>query len=177
MTIGNRIRKRRKELGLSVDDVAIELGKNRATVYRYENNDIENMPVTVLGPLANVLQTTPEYLMGWEDDPENYDEYDGYVPNAFRGNVKGYFEFERSVEQDHANEIKEFYERIDTITPPEMDIVEKYRALDSDGKIVVETVLDREYSRRPLLNAAHAIPGASEEDQKHDEDIMDSEDF
>lgn len=29
----------------------------------------------------------------------------------------------------------------------------------------------------PLLNAAHEIPGASEEDKKHDDDIMDDENF
>lgn len=36
MTIGDRIRARRQELGFSVDELATRLGKNRATVYRYE---------------------------------------------------------------------------------------------------------------------------------------------
>ena len=67
MTIGERIKKRRTELGLSVDDIAEKLGKGRATVYRYENGDIEKLPTTVLEPLAIVLKTTPAYLMGWEE--------------------------------------------------------------------------------------------------------------
>ena len=77
MTIGERIRRRRLDLGLSADDVAAALGKNRATVYRYESNDIEKLPTTVLEPLAEVLKTTPAYLMGWDDtspakpDPPN----------------------------------------------------------------------------------------------------------
>lgn len=66
MTIGERIKSRRIELGLSVDDVASKLNKNRATVYRYESSYIEKLPTTVLEPLANVLHTTPAYLMGWE---------------------------------------------------------------------------------------------------------------
>lgn len=70
MNIGNRIKNRRIELGLSVDEVAERLGKNRATVYRYENNDIENLPTTVLEPLARILGTTPAFLMGWEDSIE-----------------------------------------------------------------------------------------------------------
>lgn len=41
MKIGERIRQRRKEIGLSVDELAEILGKNRATVYRYESNEIE----------------------------------------------------------------------------------------------------------------------------------------
>ncbi len=67
MTVGSRIREFRKRLGLSVDDVAEKLGKNRATVYRYESDDIENLPAPVLEPLAKVLQTTPAELMGWKE--------------------------------------------------------------------------------------------------------------
>ncbi len=71
MTIGNRIKSRRKELNLSVDEVAEKLNKNRATIYRYENDEIENLPINILEPLAEILDTTPAYLMGWE---ENNDE-------------------------------------------------------------------------------------------------------
>lgn len=67
MTIGDRIKRRRELLGLSVEEVAKHLGKHRATIYRYENNEIENFPTDVLEPLAVVLQTTPAYLMGWPD--------------------------------------------------------------------------------------------------------------
>lgn len=65
MTIGERIKQRRKELDLSVDEVARILGKNRATVYRYESDDIENLPISILEPLAKALQTTPGDLLGW----------------------------------------------------------------------------------------------------------------
>lgn len=68
MTIGQRIKARRIELGLSVDFVAAKLNKNRATIYRYESDEIENLPTTVLEPLSEILQTTPAYLMGWGDD-------------------------------------------------------------------------------------------------------------
>lgn len=68
MTIGERIKNRRVELGLSVDTIAAKLSKNRATIYRYESDDIENLPNTVLEPLAEILQTTPAHLMGWDED-------------------------------------------------------------------------------------------------------------
>lgn len=67
MTIGERIRARRKELGLTVDELAEKLAKNRATIYRYESNEIEKLPTTVLEPLAVALEVTPGYLMGWEE--------------------------------------------------------------------------------------------------------------
>ncbi len=67
MTIGERIKERRKKLGISVDDLANKIGKNRATIYRYESKEIENLPTTVLEPLAKALATTPAALMGWDE--------------------------------------------------------------------------------------------------------------
>ena len=73
MTIGERIKQRRKELGLSVDELADKLGKNRATIYRYESNEIEKLPTTVLEPLADVLGVSPGFLMGWEEETSEPD--------------------------------------------------------------------------------------------------------
>ncbi len=76
MTIADRIRNRRIALGLSVDDLAKLLNKNRATVYRYESNYIKNYSPDVISALAEVLHTTPAYFYGYEDteaaepDPE-----------------------------------------------------------------------------------------------------------
>ena len=68
MTKGERIKARREALGLSVGELAERLNKNRATIYRYESGEIEDMPITVLEPLAKALNTTPAYIMGWEED-------------------------------------------------------------------------------------------------------------
>lgn len=68
MTIGERIHLKRLEKGLSVDELANKLGKNRATIYRYENGDIENFPTTILEPLSKILGTTPAFLIGIEDN-------------------------------------------------------------------------------------------------------------
>ena len=67
MRIGERIKQRRLDLGYTADALAKLLNKNRATIYRYENGDIENMPIDVLEPLAKALNTTPAYLMGWQE--------------------------------------------------------------------------------------------------------------
>lgn len=62
---------RRKEIGVSVDEIASVLGVSVATVYRYESGEIEKVPGAVLEPLANVLRTTPAYLMGWDTGRDN----------------------------------------------------------------------------------------------------------
>ena len=64
-TVGERIHRRRLALGVSLNDLARALGKNRSTVYRYENSRIEKLPSDVLEALAQALDTTPEALMGW----------------------------------------------------------------------------------------------------------------
>lgn len=73
MNIGERIKQRRKELKMSADELGERLGKDRSTIYRYENGEIENLPLDVLEPIAKVLQTTPQYLMGWEETQKNND--------------------------------------------------------------------------------------------------------
>ena len=70
MNIGENIKRRRLELGISVDELAEKIGKNRATIYRYENSSIENLPTTILEPLAKALYTTPAKLMGWSNVKE-----------------------------------------------------------------------------------------------------------
>lgn len=67
MNVGERIKQRRKELKFSADKLGELIGKNRATIYRYENNEIENMPYDVVEPLAKALKVSPSYLMGWEN--------------------------------------------------------------------------------------------------------------
>ena len=73
MNVGKRIKNRRKELGMSADKLAKLINKNRATIYRYEKNEIENMPYDVIEPLAKVLNVSPAYLMGWEDQATSLD--------------------------------------------------------------------------------------------------------
>ena len=68
MTTAERMKSRRKELGMSAEYVADRLGYSAATVYRWERGDIEKMPMDILEPLAKLLATTPAYLMGWSDD-------------------------------------------------------------------------------------------------------------
>lgn len=99
MSIGKNIKLRREQLGISVDELAEKIGKNRATIYRYENGDIEKLPTDALIPLAKALGTTPAHLMGWEDETHqpiskspkreeklSYSEYP-YIPDAVAAGI------------------------------------------------------------------------------------------
>lgn len=67
MTIGQRIKQRRIELGLSQEQLAHRLGnKSRASVCTVEN-DKEDLTSDRIRKYAEALETTPAYIMGWED--------------------------------------------------------------------------------------------------------------
>lgn len=68
MTAGQRMKEKRKELGLSAEFIADKLGVSPATIYRYEKGDIEKIPGNILEQISKILKTTPAYLMGWEPD-------------------------------------------------------------------------------------------------------------
>ena len=74
MKVNEIIKKRRKELGLTLKDVADKLGVSESLISRYESNDVKNMGIDKLIPLAEVLKTTPVYLMGLENDKKEKKE-------------------------------------------------------------------------------------------------------
>ena len=74
MKVNEIIKKRRKELGLTLKQVAEKLGVSESLISRYESNDVKNMGIDKIIPLAKVLDTTPAFLMGWETKKEKEKE-------------------------------------------------------------------------------------------------------
>lgn len=69
MTTYERIKQLRIQKGMSQQELAEKIGyKSRATMCKIEagERDINRDKIVLL---ANALDTTPAYLMGWEDDP------------------------------------------------------------------------------------------------------------
>lgn len=75
MNVGTRIKLRREELHISAEELGRKIGKAKTTIYRYEMGAIEKMPTSVLTSIANVLLTTPAYLMGWDENKSQSDVY------------------------------------------------------------------------------------------------------
>ena len=71
MTIGDRIKKQRELLGISQVELAEKIKVSKQTLYKYENNIITNIPSDKIEIIGKVLEVSPSYLMGWEDNLEN----------------------------------------------------------------------------------------------------------
>lgn len=66
-SIGDRIRTRREELGLTQQELGEKLGyKSRATVNKIELGQ-RNLKQSKIKEIADALGTTPAYIMGWDD--------------------------------------------------------------------------------------------------------------
>lgn len=107
MSLKENIKKKRLELNLTLEEVAKKLLVSKPTLQRYESGVISNIPSDKIEHLAEILNTTPAELMGWE--------------------------------KHEKSEI--------TLTDEEMQLLDRYRALDSFGKHTVNTVLNVEYDR------------------------------
>lgn len=69
--IGDRIRRRRELLKMSQDDLAKKLGyKSRSSINKIER-DAGGLPQAKIAAIAKALDTTPGYIMGWDEEVEN----------------------------------------------------------------------------------------------------------
>ena len=65
--MAERIKALRKERNLTLEQVANVVGVGKSTVRKWETGMIANMKRDKIASLAQALNTTPEYLMGWDE--------------------------------------------------------------------------------------------------------------
>jgi len=74
MTVGERIKQRRLELGLSQDELAKKVGyKSRSSINKIELS--RDLPLRKVREMAKVLDTSPSFLMGWDNTSEGKEKY------------------------------------------------------------------------------------------------------
>ena len=71
MTTGERIKMLRKEHNLTQEELGAKIGVQKAAIQKYEKGTVKNIKRDSLIKLAQCLDTSPEYLLGWEDMPNN----------------------------------------------------------------------------------------------------------
>ena len=79
--LSNKLKSLRRERKMTLDDLAKKLGTSRQTIHRYENGTISNIPPEKVELLAEALNTTPQYLMGWEN---TYSGIENIIPISTR---------------------------------------------------------------------------------------------
>ena len=156
MGIGYRIKEARERMGLTQTELGALIGVTGSAITNYEK-ETSHPKEQIIYKLMETLNVDANYL--------------------FQDAVK----------------IKA---KQNDVTLAEYDHIKKYRDLDDHGKEMVDFTLTKEWERSTAEktsnkvislvapaasaldpNAAHAISGSSAADQKHDDDIMDDENF
>jgi len=101
MNTGDRIKQRRLELGMTLEEVADIVGVTRSTVRKWETGMIENMRRDKIALLARALNVSPLFVMG--NDLEQKD----YVPETIAAHFAG-----EEFTQDDLEDISDFIEYV-----------------------------------------------------------------
>ena len=69
MTFSERMKYARESKKITLKELGKKIGKTEATVQRYESGEIKNLKNDTVEAIADALQVSPAYLMGWDDTP------------------------------------------------------------------------------------------------------------
>ena len=152
MTVGERIKKAREYYDISQVDLAKRIGVSKQSLYKYENNVVTNIPSNVIEQIANILDISPCYLMGWEEKETTQSESPEIITYYNQLNTTGK---EAATEHVRLLTLDEKYTRPDKIAP------------------ITRKPLEDPYQ----VSAAHENRDATEEDKPFDEDLMDNDEI
>ena len=152
MNIGERIKYRRELLKMSQEELAHKVGyKSRSSINKIEI-DGRGLPQSKVVAIANALDTTPAYLMGWEEEvlSEGIQRYSDMIYDDIKN-----------------KEFLDLYNSLDDVG--QKMVIESMRLIKKVHPRVEE----------PVLNAAHERTDikVTEAMRKHDEYIMDDDNF
>ncbi len=151
MGMAERIKERRIFMGYTQEELGKKLGLQKSAIAKYENGRVENIKRSVIANMANVLECSPSYLLGWADEISRQEE----SPEIFR-----YYESLNTCGKQAATE----HVRLLTLD-------DKYTRPDNVASIVREP--DADYL---APDAAHSREGADAADQEYDDkEIMDND--
>jgi len=77
--LGQKIRNRREELGLTLDEVSRKIGVAESTMHRYETGEIRSLKYETLVKLAEVLRVYPMYFFGFDEKKPGTISDDGFI--------------------------------------------------------------------------------------------------
>lgn len=66
-----RIKALRESHSMSPQELANKVGTSKSSIYRYENGEIDKMPIKVISEIAKLFCVSPLYLLGMTDVPNN----------------------------------------------------------------------------------------------------------
>nr|DAH21533.1 MAG TPA: Repressor protein CI [Caudoviricetes sp.] len=161
MGLKENIKSKRIERKMTLEDLAKSVGVSRQTIQRYESGVIGNIPSDKIELIARALDTSPAYLMGWEQMDTNFSgkEAPKEIADKFKNNV---YKF-----HGEHKELLNIYEKLSSPN--------QKRVLTYSKNLLVNQQMEEELA----VQAAHERTDieVTDEMRQHDDDIMDDENF
>jgi transcriptional regulator with XRE-family HTH domain len=70
MDMGQKIKLHRERLGMTLEELGKKVGVGKSTVRKWETGMIANMRRDKISKIAEALEVSPSYLMGWTTNPD-----------------------------------------------------------------------------------------------------------
>lgn len=171
--IGNRIKSRRKELNLTLKQIADIVGVASSTIQRYENGTISQLKLPVLESIAKALDINPTWLV--RDDAPMILNHLNKSENIKKQNSLELFLLD-SFNKLNKEGKNEAIKRVEELT-----YISKY--IEENTNVIKLPKREKQVWEEP--GKEHLMPIAShdrngeftEEEYQHDDDLMDDEDF
>lgn len=137
--LGENIKKRRIELGLSQKKLASNLGISNVSLSQYETGDV-NIPLATLNELANILETTVGKLLGTKEEIEYTTDRQTLLNKVIKNTNTLAIAVEKGID------------KVENIFAPILkNSLDDIVILDIDGKAYEETVNHRALEEKSLI--------------------------
>jgi transcriptional regulator with XRE-family HTH domain len=161
MEIGQKIKTLREEKGMTLEELGNKVGVGKSTVRKWETGMIANMRRDKIAKVASALETSPAYLMGWEQ-----------IDSNFSGK-----EAPKEIYDKSKNNVSKFHRE-------HKELLDIYEKLSSSNQKRVFTysknlLMNQQMEEELTVQAAHERTDieVTDEMRQHDDDIMDDENF
>lgn len=160
MTIGQRIKQRREELCMSQDELAKKIGyKSRSSINKIEL-DLYNLKQSKIKAIADALETTPSYIMGWdeEDETANFEliqsenELAKLIQEKYGIDTLQLFSEWLTIAEDERQEIVNLLSRYS-----KLDALDRAGILGAIEKMIEKMLQDEKYSAKEESSSGKAI--------------------
>ena len=119
MEMGEKIKMLREQKSMTLEELGNKVGVGKSTVRKWENGMIANMRRDKIAKIANALDCSPAFLMGWDQEEidavaeiqKEANEYSDRLENKFKSFMEEFGELQLTKEEmqevfDYAKYIK-----------------------------------------------------------------------
>lgn len=161
MGLKENIKNKRIERKMTLEDLAKSVGVSRQTIQRYESGVIGNIPSDKIELIARALDTSPAYLMGWEQIDTNFSgkEAPKEIYDKFKSNVSKF--------HGEHKELLDIYGKLSS--PNQKRVLTYSRNLLMNQQMEEDLTVQAAHSRTDIE--------VTDEMNQHDDDIMNDENF